>query len=157
MYSLSSFPVIVILYVVIVGINGSHLHLAVSETAKAATKVNASGILGYGASLIGFTVSYTSLASDYVGTPISRPTELMPRLIDILAPSAYPSIHPVPYHLPRTFPADRSYTDTRSCSTACGVRHSRLVRGIIDWCTKSPFHHDWGWRSCEICDGSVLL
>ena len=55
------------LFIVLVGINGSNLHAAMGEAAQAMTDVNASGVLGYGASLIGFTVSYCSLASDYVG------------------------------------------------------------------------------------------
>ena len=63
--SLTSFPIILILFIVIAGVTGHNLTLATSETAKAAAVVTASGVLGYGASLIGFTVSYCSLASDF--------------------------------------------------------------------------------------------
>lgn len=66
--SLASFPIILVLFIVLVGINGSNLHAAMGEAAQAMTDVNASGVLGYGASLIGFTVSYSSLASDYTNT-----------------------------------------------------------------------------------------
>lgn len=64
--SLGSFPVVLILFTVIAGVTGSDLKLATSETAKAVANVTVSGVLGYGSSLIGFTVSYCSLASDFV-------------------------------------------------------------------------------------------
>jgi purine-cytosine permease-like protein len=82
-----------VLYIVIVGINGSHLHLAVSEAAKAATHVNASGVLGYGASLIGFTVSYTSLASDFVS--------LHRKLQRSRLNQVFPKTSSMPAHTPR--------------------------------------------------------
>ncbi|OWZ36052.1 cytosine-purine permease [Cryptococcus neoformans c45] len=63
--SLASFPVMIILYVVLAGVVGDKLHLVQSDVAKAATAVTASGVLGYGASLIGFSITYTSLASDF--------------------------------------------------------------------------------------------
>lgn len=54
------------MYLVLTGVNGDKLHFALNETAKAATKVTVSGILGYGASQIGFTASYSGMASDFV-------------------------------------------------------------------------------------------
>ncbi|KAK8853231.1 hypothetical protein IAR55_003933 [Kwoniella newhampshirensis] len=63
--SLTSFPIMIILFIVLAGVTGAKLHLAVADAAKAATDVTASGVLGYGASLIGFSISYTSLASDF--------------------------------------------------------------------------------------------
>lgn len=66
--SLTSLPVVFMLYIVLVGVTGDKLHLAVSETATAATAVTASGVLGYAASQIGFTVSYSAIASDFVST-----------------------------------------------------------------------------------------
>lgn len=60
----------VILYVVLAGVVGDKLHLVQSDVAKAATAVTASGVLGYGASLIGFSITYTSLASDFVGLKV---------------------------------------------------------------------------------------
>lgn len=68
--SLASFPIVLLLFIVIAGVNGTELHMATSEIAKAAAKVTASGVLGYGASLIGFTISYASLAADYVSRPV---------------------------------------------------------------------------------------
>lgn len=56
----------VILYVALAGVVGDKLYLVQSDVAKAATAVTASGVLGYGASLIGFSITYTSLASDFV-------------------------------------------------------------------------------------------
>lgn len=64
--SIGSFPIILILFIVIAGVTGTDLRMATSEVAKAASHVTASGVLGYGASLIGFTVAYASLAADYV-------------------------------------------------------------------------------------------
>lgn len=56
----------VILYAALAGVVGDKLYLVQSDVAKAATTVTASGVLGYGASLIGFSITYTSLASDFV-------------------------------------------------------------------------------------------
>ncbi|OCF38120.1 cytosine-purine permease [Kwoniella heveanensis CBS 569] len=63
--SLTAFPLMIIVYIALAGLSGSKLHLAVSEAAAAATNVTASGVLGYGASLIGFTITYSALASDF--------------------------------------------------------------------------------------------
>lgn len=62
-YSMAMFPIILILYVVIAGINGDNLKAALTAPG---TSVTPGGILGYGASLLGFTVTYSSLASDFV-------------------------------------------------------------------------------------------
>ncbi|KAK4687839.1 hypothetical protein P7C73_g2292, partial [Tremellales sp. Uapishka_1] len=64
-FSLSSFPIILIVFIVVVGVSGDKFHLAVSDEAIALTEVTASAVLGYGSSLIGFCISYTSLASDF--------------------------------------------------------------------------------------------
>lgn len=52
------------MYFVAVGLTADKLHLAqeVSQTIE----VTAGQILGYGATLIGFTIPYASLASDFV-------------------------------------------------------------------------------------------
>ncbi|ORY33085.1 putative cytosine-purine permease [Naematelia encephala] len=63
--SLASFPIILVLFIALAGVTGSKLQFATNDIAKAATAVTASGVLGYGASLIGFTISYGSLASDF--------------------------------------------------------------------------------------------
>lgn len=63
---MTSLPVILILYIVLVGVTGSQLSLAVGDAAQAVTAVTASGVLGYGSSLIGFTISYSAIASDFV-------------------------------------------------------------------------------------------
>lgn len=54
------------LYIILAGVTGDKLHLALNETAKAASKITAGSVLGYGASQIGFTVSYSGMSSDYV-------------------------------------------------------------------------------------------
>lgn len=70
-YSMAMFPIILILYIVIAGVNGDNLKAAMSAPG---TSVTAGGILGYGASLIGFTVTYSSLASDFVsGSAVEIP------------------------------------------------------------------------------------
>lgn len=58
-------PVVVLLYIVLIGVTGSRLHYAVNETAQAAAKVTASGVLGFCASQVGFTASYSGIASDF--------------------------------------------------------------------------------------------
>lgn len=58
-------PVVVLLYIVLIGVTGNKLHFAVNETAKAAAKVTASGVLGFCASQVGFTASYSGIASDF--------------------------------------------------------------------------------------------
>ncbi|KAL1407679.1 hypothetical protein Q8F55_007112 [Vanrija albida] len=72
--SLTSLPVVVLLYLVLLGVTGSKLHLVNSDLAKAATKVTASGVLGFGASQVGFSVSYAGIASDFTTLlPASTP------------------------------------------------------------------------------------
>jgi purine-cytosine permease-like protein len=48
-----------------VGVTGGKLNYALNDAAKSASHVTAAGVLGYGASQIGFTVSYSGLASDF--------------------------------------------------------------------------------------------
>ncbi|KAJ9127808.1 hypothetical protein QFC24_000091 [Naganishia onofrii] len=62
-YSMTLFPVIIVLYIVIIGITGGKLHLA-KEVSKE-IEVSAGQILGYGTTIIGFTIPYASLASDF--------------------------------------------------------------------------------------------
>lgn len=62
-YSMGVFTVIIILYLVIIGVTGDKLHLA-REVSKEIT-VSAGQILGFGATMIGFTIPYASLASDF--------------------------------------------------------------------------------------------
>ncbi|KAJ9108757.1 hypothetical protein QFC21_000077 [Naganishia friedmannii] len=74
-YSMTLFPVILVLYLVIIGITGGKLHLA-KEVSKE-IEVSAGQILGYrmaliaslhivsGTTIIGFTIPYASLASDF--------------------------------------------------------------------------------------------
>ncbi|KAI5454614.1 hypothetical protein NCC49_003507 [Naganishia albida] len=62
-YSMTLFPIIIILYFVLVGISGDKLHLA-KEVSKS-IDVSAGQILGYGTTMIGFTIPYASLASDF--------------------------------------------------------------------------------------------
>lgn len=54
------------MYIVLAGVNGDKLHFALSDVAQAASKVTTAGVLGYGASQIGFTASYAGMASDFV-------------------------------------------------------------------------------------------
>ncbi|KLT45343.1 putative cytosine-purine permease [Cutaneotrichosporon oleaginosum] len=63
--SLTTLPVIFLVYLVLVGVNGDKLHFALNDAAQAASKVTAWGILGYGATQIGFTASYAGMASDF--------------------------------------------------------------------------------------------
>ncbi|KAK6909431.1 hypothetical protein I203_103449 [Kwoniella mangroviensis CBS 8507] len=63
--SLTAFPIMIVVFIALTGISGSKLHLAVAQAAYDATGVSASGVLGYGASLIGFTITYSALASDF--------------------------------------------------------------------------------------------
>ncbi|WVO14282.1 hypothetical protein L204_101914 [Cryptococcus depauperatus] len=63
--SLISFPIMIITFCVLAGVVSDKLRLVNAPAAKAATAVTTSGVLGYGASLIGFTVTYTGLASDF--------------------------------------------------------------------------------------------
>ena len=53
-----------ILFIATAGVIGRDLRWA----SQAPSDITASGVLGYGASLIGFTVSYSSLASDFVSS-----------------------------------------------------------------------------------------
>ncbi|GHJ85628.1 hypothetical protein NliqN6_2030 [Naganishia liquefaciens] len=62
-YSMSLFPIIIVLYIVLVGVTGSKLHLA-KEVSKT-IEVSAGQVLGYGTTMIGFTIPYASLASDF--------------------------------------------------------------------------------------------
>ncbi|ORX39149.1 putative cytosine-purine permease [Kockovaella imperatae] len=63
--SLTSFPIVLVLFIIIAAVTGHDLSYARPEWTSAFTKVTTGGVLGYGASLIGFTVSYSSLASDF--------------------------------------------------------------------------------------------
>ncbi|ODN73175.1 hypothetical protein L202_07738 [Cryptococcus amylolentus CBS 6039] len=63
--SLTSFPIMIIVFIALAGVVGDKFHYVTAEAAKAATGVSTSGVLGYAASQIGFTISYTSLASDF--------------------------------------------------------------------------------------------
>ena len=60
---MAMFPIILILYIVIAATNGDNLKAALTAPG---TSVTPGAILGYGASLLGFTVTYSSLASDFV-------------------------------------------------------------------------------------------
>lgn len=62
-YSMGMFPVILILYFVIVGLTADKLYLA-KEVSKEIV-VSRGQILSFGATLIGFTVPYATLASDF--------------------------------------------------------------------------------------------
>jgi len=62
-YSMAMFPVILILYFVIVGLTADKLHLA-KEVSKEIV-VSRGQILSFGATLIGFTIPYATLASDF--------------------------------------------------------------------------------------------
>lgn len=70
--SLASFPIILVLYIVIAGVIGDKLPLVNGDAVAAVADVTASGVLAYGATLIGFTVSYCSLSSDYVSHQIPQ-------------------------------------------------------------------------------------
>ncbi|WVQ84503.1 hypothetical protein IAT38_006655 [Cryptococcus sp. DSM 104549] len=63
--SLTSFPIMIIVFIALAGVVGDKLHLVTADAAKAATAVTTSGVLGYGASLIGYTISYSGLSSDF--------------------------------------------------------------------------------------------
>ncbi|WVR07675.1 hypothetical protein IAU60_004717 [Kwoniella sp. DSM 27419] len=63
--SLTTFPIMIIVFVALAGLAGGKLQLALSDAAEAATGATASGVLGYGASLIGFTITYSALGSDF--------------------------------------------------------------------------------------------
>lgn len=64
--SIASFPIILVLYAVLVGVMGDKLHLVYSDALATVVDVTPSGVLAFGATLIGYTVSYCSLASDFV-------------------------------------------------------------------------------------------
>lgn len=80
-YSMALFPIILVLYLVIIGVSGSHLHLA--NEVSATMPVTAGQILGYGATLIGFTIPYASLASDFT-TYLPKHTPRVPLFFMVL-------------------------------------------------------------------------
>ncbi|GMK55769.1 hypothetical protein CspeluHIS016_0208250 [Cutaneotrichosporon spelunceum] len=72
--SLTTLPIVFLVYLVLVGVNGDKLHLALNEAAQSASKITAWGILGYGATQIGFTASYAGMASDFsTSLPVHTP------------------------------------------------------------------------------------
>jgi hypothetical protein len=61
-----SFPIVGVLYFVLIGVIGDKLPMALNDTAAAASVVTVSNVLGYCASQIGYTASFAGVSSDFV-------------------------------------------------------------------------------------------
>lgn len=154
--SLTSFPIVLILYIVLVAITGPSLRNAVSDVAKAATHVTASGVLGYGASLIGFTVSYSSLAADFVRFSVSSSYFRLSKL-DNIPSCSYTPATPVPLRLLWPVHPYYSGSDLWCCRSTHGFLPSYMVGRFTYRHTESPLHHDRVGKGGEIRDGAFLL
>lgn len=126
----------VILYAALAGVVGDKLYLVQSDVAKAATAVTASGVLGYGASLIGFSITYTSLASDFVSHKSHYHSSLANRFLSEDDQFASPNSRLEAFSLCLCW-HDRPYhplSDIRCRLPACGLLHPRLGNGFQHWC-----------------------
>jgi hypothetical protein len=124
--SIASFPIILVLYAVLVGVMGDKLHLVYSDALATVVDVTPSGVLAFGATLIGFTVSYCSLASDFVSGydrmspryPSSEDQGNSCRPADTIRsdndpPVTYPARDPFPRHLDRSLHPHHAHPDPR--------------------------------------------
>ncbi|KAL7421288.1 hypothetical protein Q5752_004173 [Cryptotrichosporon argae] len=89
--SLASFPIVMLLFIVLAGVTGDKLKLATSSAVEAVSGISTSGVLAYGASQIGFTISYTSFASDFT-TSLPAHTPRLPLFLCVYAGLAVPII-----------------------------------------------------------------
>lgn len=89
--SLTSVPIVILLYIILIGVTGDKLHFAINETAKLATKVTPSAVLGFGASQVGFTASYSGIASDFT-THLPANTPRLPLFLSIYCGLFFPIV-----------------------------------------------------------------
>lgn len=150
--SLMSFPVVGILYFVLIGVVGNKLHFALNETAKAASAVTVSNVLGYCASQIGYTASFSGVSSDFVSS-----THLEPCLtLDNPASPAHAAVGPV---------------RVRLCGHGCThhlhpALRRRLPIGLVQhpivegWQrgrrSESALRHDRAGWPCQVHHGALL-